>query len=495
MADKEDVETGDITKGFNNDVFTRLTISGDGITLDEKNFTDGRSAIGSAVLRAYEEAKKHAGHPKDEHQLFAKTIGEVSQLDYREVQELMTDQVEQFKMKQLNDRYVALPAADPRKKAWFNTMKELGSFLRVSPTGDDQRNGLLNSEVQTMFALWLGLDIPVLRGCAGQKIGSQQLILDAAGLKLMSANLPGDHWRKKHDACKLFLFKLMQRADMECDCEVYDEFSRFMSTETEEGQVQTLQQRFNERDRRVNQGCVPDLKGDKDMPRAGVNKWLGEVKTLNAGGIYEHVPDNKRCAAVEKRAQRIHASYVKKINSLDEEFNKIKEIKAQPAVEEVKDDEGNITTHARAAIPYRPASIARRCAAHLETFGVICSFVVGAYGEWSKDVDALIKLCIEEISNNEWASSGFLCQDDCRSVLTAQIRQEWAFLCLQESAQLILRRLNAVGNNRNRSKKRVTYEIKRFERMHAKRVDFLSYLNQNPNNFCHNHFHVHCDWN
>ena len=103
-------------------------------------------------------------------------------MDYREVQELMTDQVEQFKMKQLNDRYVALPAADPRKKAWFNTMKELGSFFRVSPTGDDQRNGLLNSEVQTMFALWLGLDIPVLRGCAGQKIGSQQLILDAAGL-------------------------------------------------------------------------------------------------------------------------------------------------------------------------------------------------------------------------------------------------------------------------------------------------------------------------
>ena len=179
-------------------------------------------------------------------------------MDYREVQELMTDQVEQFKMKQLNDRYVALPAADPRKKSWFNTMKELGSFLRVSPTGDDQRNGLLNSEVQTMFALWLGLDIPVLWGCAGQNIGSQQLILDAAGLKLMAANLPGDHWRKKHDACKLFLFKLMQRADMECDCEVYDEFSRFMSTETEEGQVQTLQQRFNERDRRVNQGCVPD---------------------------------------------------------------------------------------------------------------------------------------------------------------------------------------------------------------------------------------------
>ena len=118
------------------------------------------------------------------------------------------------------------------------------------------------------------------------------------------------------------------------------------------------------------------------------------------------MPDNKRCAAVEKRAQKIHASYVKKINSLDEDFNKIKEIKAQPAVEEVKDDEGNITTHARAAKPYRPASIARRCAAHLETFGVICSFVVGAYGEWSKDVDALIKLCIEEISNNEWATSG-----------------------------------------------------------------------------------------
>ena len=76
-----------------------------------------------------------------------------------------------------------------------------------------------------------------------------------------------------------------------------------------------------------------------------------------------------RCEAVEKRAKKIHGSYVNKINKLDEKFNKVKERQARPAVLEIRDEEGNITTHAREAVSYRAPGVARRCASHLQGFG------------------------------------------------------------------------------------------------------------------------------
>ena len=102
-------------------------------------------------------------------------------------------------------------------------------------------------------------------------------------------------------------------------------------------------------------------------------------------------------------------------------------------------------------------------------------------------MDALIKVCIEEISDKEWASSGFLCQDDCESVLTAMIRQDWAFLCLQQkSAQLILRRFGSIGTDKNKSKRRERHDIKRWEKTNGRRVDQMVQMNMNPNNWWEN---------
>ena len=67
----------------------------------------------------------------------------------------------------------------------------------------------MNTELQTMFAIWMGLEVPILRGCEGQEFGGVQALLDSHGYKLLSTNLPGDHWRKRHDAVKIFLYKLM----------------------------------------------------------------------------------------------------------------------------------------------------------------------------------------------------------------------------------------------------------------------------------------------
>jgi hypothetical protein len=504
MGDMADVETGVKIKGFNQATFVLLTVGADGEELDEANFCDGRSALGIAVKKAFEVAKCQAGHPKDVDQIFGKTIGGVLQMEDRKVQEKMTDQIEQHRKKELNKRFVRMAAKDPRKKAWFNTRKELGGFLRSSPTGEKQKHGLLNTELQTMFAIWMGMEVPILRGYEGQKFGSQDQILDVYGAKLMSTNLPGDAWRTRHDDMKIYLYKLMQQAGMDCRCEVYHEFSRFMATEVEDGpaevegdqegaadgeeagqqgQRKSAQQLFNERPRKINQGCVPDLKGDGNMPEGGKNKWLGELKTINMGQIYEKVTNGKRCEAVEKRAKRIHGSYVNKINKLDEKFNKVTERQARPAVLEIRDEEGNITTHAREAVSYRAPGVARRCASHLQGFGRVQGFVFGSYGEWNKDVDVLLKKCIGMIAEKTWADAGFLCVEDALSVYTAMVKQDLAFESLKGVAGLLIGRVCQVGFNSNMAVRRITQDVRTYDRMRERRQDQLSYENQNPNTY------------
>ena len=190
-----------------------------------------------------------------------------------------------------------------------------------------------------------------------------------------------------------------------------------------------------------------------------------------------------RCEAVEKRAKKIHGSYVNKINKLDEKFNKVKERQARPAVLEIRDEEGNITTHAREAVSYRAPGVARRCASHLQGFGRVQGFVFGSYGEWNKDVDVLLKKCIGMIAEKTWADAGFLCVEDALSVYTAMVKQDLAFESLKGVAGLLMGRVCQVGFNSNMAVRRITQDVRTYDRMRERRQDQLSYENQNPNTY------------
>jgi hypothetical protein len=51
-------------------------------------------------------------------------------------------------------------------------------------------------EIKTMWATWLGLEIPWLKSYEGQKIGDSQRTIDAHGANLMACTgLTGDYWR------------------------------------------------------------------------------------------------------------------------------------------------------------------------------------------------------------------------------------------------------------------------------------------------------------
>ena len=284
----------------------------------------------------------------------------------RKIQERLTLEVEKKKKTAVHNKFLELPGSDPRRKAWLNAMKETSSFIRSYPIGRKQYTGIMNNEYRTMFAVWLGMNIPCIHGFVGQRIGGDnENILDAAGMKMMSVNLPGDHWRKRHDYLKLWLFQLMKRAKLDAQCELYDQFSRFINNTATAAGGKTQQEKYNGQERRAKQGKVPDLgatgRFTKELPGVGVNGFLGELKTLNGGKQYfetiANKDKNKRCVAVANRAKKIQDEYVKKLRDIDKEYNTVpataakNAIAAKPMVPETTDEFGRRV----AAVPAVPA--------------------------------------------------------------------------------------------------------------------------------------------
>ena len=74
------------------------------------------------------------------------------------------------------------------------------------------------------------LKIKWLEPFIGQPIGNSGNTVDGYGGGLIKTQMCGDHWRKRHDKLKLFLYDIMLWAKMKCAVEVYDEFARFIST-------------------------------------------------------------------------------------------------------------------------------------------------------------------------------------------------------------------------------------------------------------------------
>jgi hypothetical protein len=89
--------------------------------------------------------------------------------------------------------------------AWLNTSTYMSSFLRSVPevreavrahNAQKFEDNLEDWEIKTMWAIWLGLEIPWLKSYEGQKIGDSQRTIDAHGANLMACTgLTGDYWR------------------------------------------------------------------------------------------------------------------------------------------------------------------------------------------------------------------------------------------------------------------------------------------------------------
>ena len=146
---------------------------------------------------------------------------------------------------------------------------------------------------------------PACRELVGQQIGGQ--VVDIWGDKVQSINLPGDHFRTKHDSLKMKLYNLAIECRVPVTCEV---FGCFSSCIPQQGLARI------ERGRQ-RQSMIPDFKFKLQTPQ-GQMASLAELKTIAFCQTYHHPGATKR--GVELRADALPSEYLRKAREADRSY-------------------------------------------------------------------------------------------------------------------------------------------------------------------------------
>ena len=86
-------------------------------------------------------------------------------------------------------------------------------------------------------------------------------------------------------------------------------------------------------------------------------------------------------------------------------------------------------------------------AAHMMTFGRIRGLVFGSYGEWSEDVDDLVRMCAKAIADKQWQISGMASPNEAYGLFKNYIFKKLAILSLKSVADLLYARREALGSD------------------------------------------------
>ena len=133
------------------------------------------------------------------------------------------------------------------------------------------------------------------------------MTIDKHGDNVQSTALPGDHWRKRHDAVKMTLYRLCLWAGISAETEVFNLFSRFIP--------QDSLARFESN--RQRQALIPDF---KIVFQVGGQQRsvLHELKIISSSQTRYKPSWNER--AVDKRAGDLHQEYLNKAKAVDQQY-------------------------------------------------------------------------------------------------------------------------------------------------------------------------------
>ena len=314
----------------------------------------------------------------------------------------------------LNERILALPRADQERKAWRSVDRHSSAFVSSLPCST---NVIGNGELPECFAMYFGLESPACRPLVGQLLKGQPL--DKWGNLLTTLPLEGDGWRTAHDSLKWLIFDLLREATVEVRCEVLGLFSHLISQ----------QERFNGLPFRIRNACVPDFmvqSGD------GVPRYLADVKRLHCGcspiNAYGGSAQNFQCGAVAHRQRRVHPEYHKKAKEVDVKYN----------------------SHDPLSAGMSPVQSA------LDQYGRVRGFVVGAFGEISTDLDALIGDIGALGAARGWREMGAISVVEARAVLTARARRCIGIEAVRGHARLKIDRLASLSGDSGAGSRRRT---------------------------------------
>ena len=217
-------------------------------------------------------------------------------------------------------------------KSFQNRDKLTTAWLQCLPGPE----GMGNSTFSEAMALVLCLPSPACKNRVGQKIKNKTV--DIYGDNIMSAFLPGDSWRTKHDCVKMQISSLCKWARLGSDTEVFGLFSHLIP-------AQALTRNESGRKR---QGLVPDFRLSFPSPMRGLDFRLAELKMLNCCLTRYPSSAGGNVKGVDRRANLLQNEYTRKV------------IKIEDTITEEK-----------------PGPLERR----LIEYGSIMGLVFGAFGE------------------------------------------------------------------------------------------------------------------
>ena len=191
--------------------------------------------------------------------------------------------------------------------AWLQRDKLSSAWLQALPGPD---SSLTSAEFAEASAAALCLPSPACKEKLGEKVTGRSVV-DLYGDTVQSAQLPGDHWRRRHDRIKIRLYQLCQWAGVPCEMEV---FNLFAGSIPQEGLNRM------ERGRKV-QSIVPDLRITLEVEGNPVPS-LHELKCISSS-VTRYLPQwqgQEAVKAVDKRAGQLHQSYVNKARNTDRKY-------------------------------------------------------------------------------------------------------------------------------------------------------------------------------
>ena len=173
-------------------------------------------------------------------------------------------------------------------------------------------------------------------------------------------------------------------------------------------------EQFDRLPHRRRQGLVPDFKADNGG-RIDGRVRLGDVKVIHdCPTRYRARHMRGHALAVEQRANAVHAEYHRKARDVDRRYNGCRDDEVGP------------------------------CGRKLDSFPRIEGFVVGSYGESSKD---LLNLLREEAALGAqrcWRDMGARSADEAAGLLYTKLRRNLGIAIVRARARLLIDRVNLI---------------------------------------------------
>ena len=317
--------------------------------------------------------------------------------------QLITEQREQLREAVLREALLRHPDQTARPAIAYPQLDKLTTAWKLSLPGPT--TGLTSPVFREVMSMHLFLPSLACQEIVGQPVGARGARVGLFGDEVMTATLPGDSWRWRHDNLKVTLMSICNESMIRTDAEVFGLFRDLIPAELtrQGGDLQYGRQRV---------GLTPDLLLRLPTPD-GVRDALGEIKCMSAG--VSRYPPGKTEKQADQRAKELPGLYRRPLERLDRQ-------------------------HRGTAVGETGALVAR-----LQSYGELQCYVAGAWADGSKHLHSLLQSCAESRVEHLIRSTGRQEMEGQLSIIISQYRRRVSSCVVRSNAQCLISRVGVIS--------------------------------------------------